>query len=324
MVTAPLVQGFYLVPLMAVLHDTGLADALASGPVHLSAFCERRGVSQDDLGPFITYLADKGALEIDDDVIRMSAKGHELLGLLPYGLLHFAYQGTLSQRVSGFVRRPGTAGRDVRRAAEASGLINSASTFATVIERYSNPSVRAILDLGCGNGTFLALYGARCPNVRLAGVDSDERALGEARARLASADLQSASVADVERIAEVVGREAPDLIFASFVLHEVAAEPDRLESLLRRIFAVCPSTRMVVTECYAPSTENCRRYVEQQFAEFKLFHALTGQKLLSRQAWCALVDAAGAEVADTIPHFGEGDGCVVETLIIRRAACQSA
>lgn len=70
------------------------------------------------------------------------------------------------------------------------------------------------------------------------------------------------------------------------------------------------------TECYAPSVAQCRSTPDQQFSEFALFHKLTDQKLLTREAWGALFVEGGYRIIDRVVHFEAADQPLVETVVL--------
>jgi SAM-dependent methyltransferase len=303
---------------MAVLFDTGLSAELVEGQtVVLSAFCQRRGVSFDALLPLVEYLVDKGALDYDGNGVRLLPIGKDLLDVMPFGMLHLAYQPVFLRHISALVRESPKYERDVRRAAEASGLINAASTFKTVINSCGTPKGSAVLDLGCGDGTFLQMYREMWPGVRLAGLDSDPQSVEKAKQRLLSVDVIVKSIADVATVRELSSRLEPTWVFAFFVLHEVGSNTSLISELLSAVFTEAPEVRVAVTECYRPTTDQCRRHNRQQFAEFKLFHSLSQQALLTRDEWRHIVGVSGGRVVDNLVHFGDESDPLVETLIIR-------
>jgi hypothetical protein len=321
-ITSPVIQGFYLVPVLALLHDVGLASELTERhDVCLSTFCAEHYITADDLVPLIEYLSDKSILDFCDGRISLSAKGRELLEIIPFAMLHFAYHDVLTERIAKVLgnRYHRGSGRDVRRAAEASGLMNAATTFLRVIERLGSVSPNCVVDFGCGDGTFLALCGKRWRGVHLLGMDSVESNIGAAKARISEAKLSVESLSNIEKVGELLSEHKPELAFAFFVFHELAACPNLVERFLLQTFKSSPTTKVVVTECYAPTTLMCREHGGQQFAEFKLFHSLTEQKLLSREQWISLFKNVGSEPIDSVVHFGPERDPIVESLVLGRA-----
>ena len=83
-------------------------------------------------------------------------------------------------------------------------------------------AARAVLDLGCGNGTYLAEFRARARGARLAGADLSPEMLQAARARLG----ERVGLARGDATALPFAAGAFDLVFMSHVL-QLVADVDR-------------------------------------------------------------------------------------------------
>jgi trans-aconitate methyltransferase len=315
--TSPVVQGFYLVPVLSTLFKIGLVAELRNNEnVLLSEFCRRHGLESADLVPVVQYLSDKGAVEFDGSRISLPVQGSELLDCVPFSMLHYAYYGALFEHMARIDGRNGGPARDVHLAAQASGLINRDSTFVRVLDRLGKSDVQVVADLGCGDGTFLERCARQWPHAKLMGVDSNGANVRALKEALPNSEALLQSLADSHAVAQFLATGRPQLIFAFFVLHELAQTPAVLSRFIEAIFIELPFTRLVITEVHYPSTTQCRKHANQQFSEFKFFHALTGQALLPRTAWLRLIAALKLEVVDRIVHFGGEDEPIVESLVV--------
>jgi ubiquinone/menaquinone biosynthesis C-methylase UbiE len=80
----------------------------------------------------------------------------------------------------------------------------------------------AIVDVGCGTGSFLALLGATGAPAQLVGIDPDDRILDHARAKLSQAGLACALYRGYLReAADLLAPLRPHKIVSSLVLHQV-------------------------------------------------------------------------------------------------------
>jgi len=76
----------------------------------------------------------------------------------------------------------------------------------------------AVLDVGCGTGTLLALIAQRAPGARLIGLDPDPEILERARRKLAGANVQLSR--GFARDADMIGHALADKVVSSLVFHQ--------------------------------------------------------------------------------------------------------
>lgn len=96
---------------------------------------------------------------------------------------------------------------------------------------------RVVVDLGCGPGNSTELLVDRFPDAAVAGVDTSEEMLAEARVRLPDVTFTRGDVATWEPDA------APDLVFANAVLQWV---PDHLAVMERLLALLAPGGALAV------------------------------------------------------------------------------
>jgi len=101
------------------------------------------------------------------------------------------------------------------------------------------------LDVGCGTGRLLAFVHEAWPGLRLTGLDLSAPYLGEARRLIG----RTARVKLVEGAAEALpfGDRSIDLVFSSFLLHELPPEV-RVAALREMARVLAPGGRIVVVE----------------------------------------------------------------------------
>jgi len=105
---------------------------------------------------------------------------------------------------------------------------------------------RAILDVGCGTGSALALLGARFPRAGLSGVDPAPEMLRVARDRLGSSravDLQEAHAESLP-----FGDNAFDLVVSSNSFHHWADQAAGIREIGR---VLAPGGHLVMTDPFA-------------------------------------------------------------------------
>ncbi|HTO95665.1 MAG TPA: methyltransferase [Myxococcales bacterium] len=81
---------------------------------------------------------------------------------------------------------------------------------------------RTLLDLGCGQGSFLALIAEAFPGLRCVGVDRHQELLEEARARPGIAAVASCDLANPQALLRVLREHRPDSVLCRFVLQHMS------------------------------------------------------------------------------------------------------
>jgi cyclopropane fatty-acyl-phospholipid synthase-like methyltransferase len=168
--------------------------------------------------------------------------------------------------------------------------------FPLAVDIITRNGYKKVLDLGCGEATFLR-YLCESTSVIGFGVDLAPEAIEAGRERVQQAGLQDRIQLDVEDINQL--EEIPakwrdvDIVTTFFVLHEilyVGTEPViRLLKSYRKLFKDIP---LIVFEVIRPTPEEMRRRPGMG-AHYFLQHDLTHQKPVSAQEWREIFRAAG-------------------------------
>lgn len=94
-------------------------------------------------------------------------------------------------------------------------------------------SGQTLLDLGCGQGTFLSLIAQAFAGMRCIGLDRNAGLLSEARTRPGIAAASDCDLADPAALLQELERHRPDAVLSRFVLQHMS--PGERHSLLRTI-----------------------------------------------------------------------------------------
>src|SRR5207249_7844119 len=169
--------------------------------------------------------------------------------------------------------------------------------FPMVAEVVKRNHFRKVLDLGCGEGTFLRSLCQSDPEVRAYGVDLAPDAIAEGMERARAAGLQDRVqlfVEDISKLEKLRSRVAEiDLATVFFVLHEVLFRgADATIELLRSFRNAYPGVPLVVFEVVRPSAEEMRKRPGMAI-QYVLQHDLTHQKLVGLEEWKELFRQAG-------------------------------
>ena len=192
-------------------------------------------------------------------------------------------------------------GEDVTRrlkfVAQGSGEIESWLYFPMAIDIINKNGFRRVLDLGCGDATFLISLCKSSGTVTGYGVDISPEAIADAHHKMEEAHLQgrvhlfTEDIFKLERIAEPLQRI--DAATAFFVLHEfLFTGSDRVVGFLRDFRKFFPGVPLILFEAIRPTPEEMRKRPGAAVQYF-LFHDLSEQKPVSREDWKELFSQAG-------------------------------
>jgi len=119
-------------------------------------------------------------------------------------------------------------------------LVKRSERFKTIVGliRDTQPSVRSVLDLGCGTGSLMLSVLSAFPGVECTGVDFDPTLLWLAKARLAGFGDRAAVILTDLRDIGWTRRVSPpfDAVISATALHWLS--PDQLSDLYRQIARV--------------------------------------------------------------------------------------
>jgi trans-aconitate 2-methyltransferase len=156
-----------------------------------------------------------------------------------------------------------------------------------LLARVPLTDARAVVDLGCGSGVLLPALRSRFPNARLIGVDRSSAMLASARKVAADAEFVHADAAEW-RPAETV-----DLILANASLQWIQGH----ERLVGQLLGRCRCLAVQVPDNFAaPSHALLREIMARPEWSGRLAGVELGNRVLSAEAYAALVGAAGAEL----------------------------
>ena len=146
-------------------------------------------------------------------------------------------------------------------------VANQRLTDATV-ERI-DPSVKTVLDLGCGDGTYTAELKAAFPAVRFVGVDAAEQAIEGAKRKYPQVEFR---VADALRL-ETFPDERFDLAIARGVLHHLPDAQMAMRNLMRcahEVLVIEPNGNNPILKVIEAVSPYHREHEEQSFSSASL------------------------------------------------------
>jgi 2-ketoarginine methyltransferase len=162
----------------------------------------------------------------------------------------------------------------------------------------------AVVDLGCGDGTFVAEIAAEFPELAAFGVEPDEGARNEAVAQAEArglANLRILAGDALHRPEELQDLPAGTCYITAFVLQEVLEQSGRpaVINLLRQAFEEDEKASWVVIEVDRrhPLGGEPSGLALGYYNPYYLIHRITEQRLIPIDEWKRIYAEAGAEVA---------------------------
>jgi SAM-dependent methyltransferase len=188
--------------------------------------------------------------------------------------------------------------RDGSYVATGSGLASMRFYFPYVIHLMRQKSLKRVLDIGCGDGTFLRLLHETDPRIEGVGVDLSPAAVATGNKQLAAAGLadkiklHACDAMHLERVAEHL--KGVDGATTFFVLHELCDQDQnpKAKAFLTKFREVLPGVPFSVVETIRPTPDEMRERPGPAI-EYFLFHDLSGQKPIGREDWKRLFASSG-------------------------------
>jgi SAM-dependent methyltransferase len=295
-------EGYMATTALHALFNVGLLEEMErTTSVDIGAFASERGLDIAVLKPLCEALHSSAIFERRGDTYRLEAAHARMLKTMTGWVeLSWGYAEVFNslepmlrgEKVYGrdFYRRPGAV-------AQGSGRVENHLYFPMVSDMIREKGYTRVLDLGCGDGTFLRRLCESNSRAQCVGIDLAEPAIEDGRKKVIAAGLENRidlRVADISNFAEPSGA-LKDLQVATifFVLHELLyfGEEVALKFLhnFRRLF---PKVPLIVFEVVRPTSKEMRRHKGMAIYYF-LYHDLSQQKPVDRRAWKELFRAAG-------------------------------
>jgi SAM-dependent methyltransferase len=297
-----IISGFYTTRTMQALFNIGFFDEIQkNGSVRLESFAAQRNLDVNILVSLCDSLYALRILGKTDGEYRLDDKG-EILVEVARGWFNgtYGYEGVFHD-LEALLKKEKEYGKDVTRRSEhvarGSGEIENWLYFPLAMEIIRQKGYRKVLDLGCGDGTFLRALCSSNPEIVACGVDIAPEAIeaGQDWNKQAGLDdrihLFVEDVTKLDRIPDAL--QGVDAATTIFVLHELLYDgADSAVQLLRSFREEFPGVPLIVFEVVRATPEAMRRRPGMAI-HYILQHDLTHQKPLNETEWRDLFKAAG-------------------------------
>lgn len=299
------IRGLALAHAIFAAFQVGLIDALGAGPRDVCDLTSDLGLHSERLAGLLDYLENEGLVERSGATASLTSRGEQLPLVRPwYELLVGGYSGTFAQLPVTLQAGAPYAGRDGARVAIGSCGISDHDALPMVLELMrSGAQPSAVIDLGCGDGTFVGEIAAEFSDVPAFGIEPDagaRKAAEEAAAQRGLANLRILAGDALDIPAEAQELRPGAYYITAFVLQEVLEQSGRaaVVELLRRTFEADPEASWVVIEVDRrhPLSAEPSDLALGYYNPYFLIHRLTEQRLLPVEEWKSIYREAGVDV----------------------------
>ena len=297
-----MIRGYLETTTMQALLNVGLIDEMQrNASVDIDAFAARENLEPAVLLPLCEAFYCLGMFERNGGGYRLSEKGRDIAEVMR-GWLEVCYgYGEVFHSLEPLLRKEQVYGKDFYRrsdfVARGSGEMENLLFFPMVNDIIMANGYKTVLDLGCGDGTFLRMLCGLNSEVQCLGIDLAPTAVEEGNRVLREAGLQERVSLRALDISKIDGAALPPIDVATvfFVLHELLYfGEDVLLNFLRDFRRLFPGAPLIAFEAVRPPAEELRKHPGISVYYF-LYHDLTQQKPVDADTWKQLFRKAGFE-----------------------------
>lgn len=297
-----ILTGFYTTRTLQALFNVGFFDELeANGRIRLEDFARDNGLDRQILTSLCNSLYALKILDRAGDTYSLDEKGR-ILSQTARGWFVGTYgYESVFHNLEALLKKEKEYGKEVQRLSEpiarGSAEMEALLYFPLAIDIVARGRYKSVLDLGCGEGTFLRALCTGLPDVHGLGMDLSPESVDAARERSDGAGLNGrlrfvvGDIADENGAPAGVGKIDAATIF--FVMHEILYRgEDAAIAFLRGFQRKFPGVPLIVFEVLRPSVEEMRKKPGMAI-HYSLQHDLSHQTLVSGDEWRKLFRRAG-------------------------------
>ncbi len=286
-----LMRGQAACPIISFLGELGFLDRMAQGVFSVESF---PAADPATLGAVLRYLVGIGLLVPSGSGYEASPLGVTVFQRYgAFNILH-SYRDFFDQipaLLEGTRFKPAV---HRLRNVLGSGQLHARKFFPTALRFIAESRFDTIVDVGCGDGHFLSSVLESHPAASAVAVDLSDIAVSATVKRLQGFAVRGvvADGFDVDLWVQALPpRAKATLVSAWFVLHEFSGGRwERVVEFFQKLRHHCPSADVVVGEIVnVPDVALAANRADSIMPEFLLFHALSGQGVLTWEQHCRVL-----------------------------------
>ncbi|MGO4882560.1 MAG: methyltransferase [Bryobacteraceae bacterium] len=295
-----MIRGYLETSIMHALLNAGLIDEMQkNSSVDAAEFAARTNLEPAVLLPLCEAFYCLGMFEKNGAGYALSEKGRDIVEVMR-GWLEVCYgYDEVFHSLGALLRKDQVYGRDLYRrsdfVARGSGEMENLLFFPMANDLIIANGYKRVLDLGCGDGTFLRALCGLNAEVECYGIDLAPSAVEEGNRILQEAGLAhrvKLMALDISKI-DQAGLPPIDAATIFFVLHELLYfGEDVVVNFLKDFRRLFPNAPLIAFEALRPSAEELRKHPGISVYYF-LYHDLTQQKPVDTETWKRLFRQAG-------------------------------
>jgi cyclopropane fatty-acyl-phospholipid synthase-like methyltransferase len=287
---------------MQALLNVGFLDEMVkSGRVGAGDFARAHELDETILRGLCEAMVSVGVFSRTGDTFSFEPDGRMLMDHFRGWIeLSYGYEEVF-HRLECLLTKQMVYGENIYRrpdfVAKGSGEMEQHFYFPIANQIIVNKGFNNVLDLGCGDGTFLRRLCQLNDTVNCFGVDLAPEAVEDGQRLAAKEGLEnriSLFALDISRITELSGPlKSVDVATTFFVLHELMYDGEqRVIDFLKDFRRIFPGVPLIVFEPIRPTPEEARARPGVGIYYF-LFHDLSHQKTVGSDVWKKVFRAAG-------------------------------
>jgi ubiquinone/menaquinone biosynthesis C-methylase UbiE len=287
---------------MQALFNVGFFEEMCkNGKVNVDSFTETKNLDNNILTAICDSLVALSILKKQSSDYMLDSKGRILVDVASGWFVGAYGYEEVFHYLEALLRKEKTYGKDIYRRPDfvcrGSGDIERLIYFPLAIDMIACDGFKNVLDLGCGDGTFLRNMCESNNELRGYGIDIAEEAIEEGKEKLKTANLQdriqlfALDISKIETIPDPL--EDIDVGITFFVLHELLfTSKDRVLKLLGSFRRMFPDVPLIVFEAIRATPDEMHEKPGMA-VQYLLQHEITHQKLVYREEWKELFKTAG-------------------------------